>query len=78
MEDSMTEEVTFTYKNYRGETSVRRVRPIRMSFESNEYHSERQWMIHGFDIDKDDDRTFTMADITDWQPAPAVTNGERS
>jgi predicted DNA-binding transcriptional regulator YafY len=72
----VTNEVTFTYKNYRGEISVRRVRPIRISFESNEYHSERQWILHGFDINKVDDRTFTMADITNWEPAPPVTRTE--
>lgn len=61
--------VTFTYENHRGETSVRLVRPIMIAFGSNEYHTEPQWLLHGFDINKGAERTFAMKDIKDWAVA---------
>lgn len=67
----MTNAVTFTYKNYRGETSVRLVRPIMMSFGMNAFHPEPQWFLHAWDLNKEAERTFTMQDIKDWEPAPA-------
>lgn len=66
----MKTEVTFTYKNYRGETSVRLVRPITIAFGQNGFHPEPQWLMHGWDLNKDAERTFAMKDIQDWDPAP--------
>lgn len=63
----MKTEVTFTYKNHRGETSVRLVRPIMIAFGSNEFHSEPQWLLHGWDLSKEAERTFAMKDIKDWE-----------
>ncbi len=71
----MKTEVTFTY-NYRGETSVRLVRPIMVAFGATGFHPEPQWLLHGWDINKDAERTFAMKDIKDWDPAP-VQNGDR-
>jgi predicted DNA-binding transcriptional regulator YafY len=65
----MKTEVTFTYKNYRGETSVRLVRPIMVSFGTTGFHSEPQWLLHGWDLNKDAERTFAMKDIKDWEPS---------
>jgi predicted DNA-binding transcriptional regulator YafY len=64
----MRTEVTFTYKNHRGEISVRLIRPIMIAFGSNEYHPEPQWLLHAFDLNKEDERTFAMKDIKDWEP----------
>lgn len=61
--------VTFTYKNHRGETSVRLVHPIMIAFGSNEYHTEPQWLLHGWDCQKHAERTYAMKDIKDWEPA---------
>lgn len=63
-------EVTFTYKNYRGETSVRLVRPIMVSFGATGFHPEPQWLLHGWDVQKDAERTFAMKDIADWEATP--------
>lgn len=62
--------VTFTYKNYRGETSVRLVRPIMVSFGATGFHTEPQWLLHGWDMNKEAERTFAMKDIKGWDPAP--------
>jgi predicted DNA-binding transcriptional regulator YafY len=66
----MKTEVTFTYKNYRGETSVRLVRPVMVSFGTTGFHPEPQWLLHAWDVNKDAERTFAMKDIRDWDPAP--------
>lgn len=73
----MNTEVTFTYKNYRGETSVRLVRPIMVSFGATGFHPEPQWLLHGWDVNKDAERTFAMKDIKDWEASP-VSNGTRA
>jgi predicted DNA-binding transcriptional regulator YafY len=66
----MKTEVTFTYKNYRGETSVRLVRPIMVSFGTTAFHQESQWLLHAWDLNKDAERTFAMKDIKDLGPSP--------
>lgn len=62
----MKTDVTFTYKNYRGETSVRLVQPIMISFGTTIFYPERQWLLHAWDINKEAERTFAMKDIKDW------------
>lgn len=61
--------VTFTYKNWKGETAVRLVRPIMISFGHTTFHPEPQWLLHAWDINKEAERTFAMKDIKDWDPA---------
>lgn len=69
----MGNNVTFTYKNHRGEISVRLVRPMEnntLVFGSNEFHPEPQWLLRAWDLQKDALRAFAMKDIKDWEPAP--------
>ena len=61
-------EVTFTYKNYRGEVSVRLVCPIMIAFGRTGFHPEPQWLLHAWDLNKEAERTFAMKDISDWDP----------
>jgi len=61
-------DVTFTYKNHRGETSVRLVRPIMIAFGSTDFHPKPQWLLYGWDLQKEAERTYAMADIKDWSP----------
>lgn len=56
--------ITFTYKNWKGETSERKAIVSDFSYGSNEYHKEPQFMILGFDVDKSAYRTFTTKDIS--------------
>lgn len=65
----MKTEVTFIYKNYRGEISVRLVRPIMVAFGATSFHPEPQWLLHAWDMKKDAERTFAMKDIGDWSPS---------
>lgn len=62
-----TDVVTFTYKNHRGETSVRLVRPIMIAFGANAFHREPQWLLRAWDLNKEAERTFAMKDIRDWE-----------
>jgi predicted DNA-binding transcriptional regulator YafY len=52
--------VTFTYKNHRGEISVRLAVPIMMVFGRTDWHPEPQWLMHGLDVNKDAERTFAI------------------
>ncbi len=53
----------FTYRNYKGVTSDRKVIPLSIYFGSTEYHKEEQWLMSGFDLDKQADRVFAVCDI---------------
>jgi hypothetical protein len=59
---------TFSYRNYRGETSVRRVIPLFPRFGSNQWHTEPQWLLHAIDLDKGEERQFAMKDMAPAQP----------
>ena len=63
-------EIYVTYKNWRGETSVRRILPQRIIFESNQWHREEQWLLEAFDLDKKEIRSFAMKDIKTWSVEP--------
>lgn len=58
--------VTIVYTNYKGETAVRKIRPERIYFGSNEWHQEEQWLLEAFDLEKNASRTFAMRDIRTW------------
>lgn len=57
--------VWFTYTNWRGETSRRHVAMYGAFWRTTERHPEPQWMLHAFDIEKDEPRIFAMRDIKD-------------
>lgn len=56
-------EVWFTYTNWRGETSRRKVRPVSIWFGSTEWHPEEQWFIRGTDVEKGEERDFALVDM---------------
>lgn len=60
------EEVIIDYTNWRGERGLRRIRPLRMTFENNEWHHDTQWLIEAVDVDKGEVRTFALANIRSW------------
>lgn len=55
-------EVTFRYRNYKGEESVRRAIPQEINFQSTQWHPEPQWIMVAFDVDKGDIRGFALQD----------------
>jgi hypothetical protein len=51
------------YKNHRGETSNRRLLPLRMWFGRTGWHPKDQWFLEAVDLDKNDVRSFAVNDI---------------
>ncbi len=60
--------VEIDYTNWRGERSKRRIVPLTIRFESNEWHPEAQWICEAIDCDRGDTRSFAMKDIHSWHP----------
>jgi predicted DNA-binding transcriptional regulator YafY len=62
--------VLIDYTNHRGERAMRRIHPLSLSFENNEWHPETQWILEAADLDKGGElRGFALKDIHSWQPA---------
>ena len=57
-------EVVFTYTNWKGNTSNRRAIMRKLFFGATAYHEEPQWLIEGYDMDKEAVRTYALKDIT--------------
>ncbi|AKU43503.1 hypothetical protein CPT_Sansa99 [Caulobacter phage Sansa] len=53
----------FVYRNYRGEITPRKVRPIAVWWGKTEWHPEDQWMLRAFDVEKEEPRDFAIRDI---------------
>ena len=53
----------FEYKNWKGETSIRKVIPYKIWFGSTEFHKEEQYLLHAYDVDKCGERNFALRDV---------------
>lgn len=60
--NSSADSLSFVYKNYRGEISVRRITSPRLVWKTTKYHGEG-WHINAYDIDRKEYRDFFFADI---------------
>jgi hypothetical protein len=60
--------VVVLYTNYRGETALRTIVPIRIWFGSTDWHREGGWLLDAFDVEKGAERSFAMKDIRVWLP----------
>ena len=58
--------IRILYTNYRGETAIRQVIPKRLWFGNNEWHTEPQWLLDAYDLEKEAERTFAVLDIKSW------------
>lgn len=58
--------VFIVYTNYKGKTSVRRIIPKQLFFGHNEWHTEDQWLMVAYDLEKEADRTFALKDVKAW------------
>ena len=56
-----------SYTNYRGEQSVRTIKPIKIWFGENEWHKGEQWFLKAYDLDKNAERDFALIDIQNIQ-----------
>lgn len=57
------EHLVVRYTNYRGETAVRRLRPIMFWFGATEWHPKPQWLLKAVDSDRGVTRDFAVADM---------------
>jgi hypothetical protein len=55
-------EISMVYKNYRGETSQRTIRPVSLTFKRTEHHPEYQWILRAWDVNKEAARDFALRD----------------
>ena len=58
--------VTIDYTNWRGERRTRRIQPISITFGSNQWHKEPQWLLLAQDVELNKHRTFAMSGIHAW------------
>lgn len=57
----------FTYLNWQGQTSKRKVIFEELFYGSNEWHKEPQFLLKCFDLDKANTRFFAIKDISDLE-----------
>ena len=57
--------ICFTYVNWRGERGLREAEPIEIFFGSTKFHSDTQWIMRAWDVDKNAPREFAMKDMSD-------------
>lgn len=69
----MRQVLVIDYTNWRGERSTRRVVPMRLEWENNEWHPETQWIMHALDIGKREVRGFALAGIHSMKPETATS-----
>lgn len=51
------------YRNYRGETERRTIRPMAVYHGSTSYHPQPQWLVTGVDVSRDVQRVFALSDM---------------
>jgi hypothetical protein len=61
--------VIIDYTNWKGTRAEREINPIRIAFESTEWHGDDKWILHAIDVAKGEERSFLMDDIHVWRPA---------
>jgi len=71
---NMEHTVTFEYKNYKGEISKRYVLPMELWYGTTPYHTEAQWLLKAFDINKNDYRNFSLKEIRNWSESNDKNN----
>lgn len=70
----MRRKLTFRYRNWRGEESLRVVTPKRIWFGTTRWHPEPQWFLKAFDREKDEHRDFALRDC-DFVRGEEVVDG---
>ena len=59
--------VRILYRNWRGVTAWRRIVPEMITCQETTYHPGYQWTLHAWDLDKKDNRFFSIKDIKKWE-----------
>ncbi len=60
--DDVREPITMRYTNWRGETAMRTIRPLRLRYDATEWHPEPGWLLTAWDTEKDAERDFALSD----------------
>ena len=60
------QKVKILYTNYRGETAVRSILPLKIWYGSTDWHPESQWLLDAIDFEKGANRSFALKDIKSW------------
>lgn len=61
--------VKITYCNHSGETAQRTIVPRDIYFgDGSPWHAGEQWLLLAWDVEKQAERTFALAEIIDWEP----------
>lgn len=58
----MSKSVFMFYKNWKGQTGLRKIVPNKIEYKATEYHPEPQWILNAYDISKGADRDFALRD----------------
>jgi len=58
--------VKILYTNYRNETAVRSIIPIKIWFGKTDWHPKEQWLLDAYDIEKQANRSFALIDVQKW------------
>lgn len=66
MNDLQNKVIAVEYKNYRGETAVRKVIPLELYYGNTEYHPQDQWLLRVWDMEKDAERIYSLQGIKKW------------
>ena len=66
MKGNENQKVKILYTNYRGETAIRDIIPIKIWFGSTDWHPEEGWLMDAYDLEKKAERSFAMKDIKSW------------
>ena len=68
MSQCLRKVVVIDYTNWKGERAKRRIKPLNIVFENNEWHPTSQWMVKAVDMEKLETRFFALANIHSWKP----------
>lgn len=62
----MDKAVKILYTNNRDETAVFNIIPSKIWFGETSLHSEKQWILDAFEIEKQTERPFALKNIRAW------------
>lgn len=66
MEQDLKQKIRICYTNYKGETAIREIIPIKIWYGSTDWHPEEGWLMDAYDINKKSERSFSIKDIKGW------------
>lgn len=63
MEYNEEQKIKVLYTNWRGETGIRNIIPVKIYYGSTEWHKENGWLMEAYDLDRKAIRVYSMKDI---------------